>query len=443
MIALLLASLPASAQPVPIVPVTVCVKATTDFVDADLSHGDDLWRGNAAKTLRGIWVSIKDANDFHGSNVWTGYVDPDDGCVDVWLEEGAPHWIRVDSRMDLDGRLLKVTNGSTLYGVMSAGSISPASNQTYTYTIDGSASGLEWVNVAAAASFTMARRLSAWPALATPYEVALQEHPSPDHTTAYQTFDANLIEHEYEARGGVVYIDPAGGNVFRKYIIAHEMGHHLLHFAAWGGTGDMKDAAFRKSYDAPADSDCHGGGPSHSYNSKEYQGAAIIEGHAHYVSAVAFNHTGGPTQTNYDCRIVPSGWIKWDPLSEVFPTNGAFSCEGAEGNDPGGAEYTDFGVDAYDYLGDYCSGGATANRGVEHDWLRFFWDADTDDGVTVFSLKDSVDLLVYAGQFPWAVDDDGGGVLPRVAVEDSFTYFDSGAFADVWDDWAVINGVHR
>ena len=106
---------------------------------------------------------------------------------------------------------------------------------------------------------------------------------------------------------------------------------------------------------------------------------AVNEGIASYYAAAIWNRTD-----ESDCYYTPSYALDWTQ-DGVGDSSAEFSCESGV--------YA--GVDSYDYMGDYCLAvGAVTNRGTQYDWMRFFWDLETDQGLSVtdiFAIWDEAD----------------------------------------------------
>jgi len=163
---------------------------------------------------------------------------------------------------------------------------------------------------------------------------------------------------------GKLYIDSYG--VDRKYIISHELGHAV----AYVRNGN---ASASKDYTADPDNCVTDTARSHEAASKEYQSAAANEGIAHYYAAAVWNDT-----TESDCGFYYYKSIDWDLV---------------EGNDPQEVDCEDApmsGLANANYLEDLCDK-PWLDLGTEWDWLRFFWDLTTDEGVStehIFDLWD-------------------------------------------------------
>lgn len=270
----------------------------------------------------------------------------------------------------------------------------PAVSVTTTLIYDAAVSSQKWINLAAVGYWMIARRPAAWPTNAT-YLMVLQAPPSP-----YEDF-VGL----YDIGDTVTYINPNDrGGYASKYVIAHEFAHQLQNWVIfkWGDPGGTLGVVsnWGQESDYDATDDCLNEDPdSHYMVSKEFQSAAINEGMADWLAAITFNQTD-----ENDCRLKPYGNFLW--LDGTPPDDGQFSCQGWNDNnntgDNGGAEWTGYGIDAFDYLGDYCNIGTTTDRGTELDWLRFFFDLDrTSSGGESMNVADILDLYADADPYDW------------------------------------------
>ncbi len=170
-------------------------------------------------------------------------------------------------------------------------------------------------------------------------------------------------------------------------------------------------------------------------NQKEHQSSAAWEGIAHFYAALAFNDT-----SESDCVFVYYKNTDWNLDEEFSPllieaAEFAVSCESGPSNNP-----------LPDYLGSYCDG-TLDNRGTEYDWLRFWWDLETKEGISTTEI-----YSIWDGAEPddWNANGDlhchGASLLPGCADEPATRLFDSAAslgFESAWVSWDVYNGVHR
>jgi hypothetical protein len=184
-----------------------------------------------------------------------------------------------------------------------------------------------------------------------------------------------------------------------KFVIAHEIGH-VVGGIRDGNTGPNFD------YSAGADGGCPVGGTAHTRHSKEFQSAVAVEGWASFFSESMWN-SGLESDCVYDNQFL-TDWdldgTSDDTVGTGIPVAGYMNCEGIPV--PGVASW----VTARDYLSDMVDaadpagcGGTKVNRGTEYDWMRFFWDMRTDEGVVLSTLVD-----LYDDMNPHTWDENGG-----------------------------------
>lgn len=165
---------------------------------------------------------------------------------------------------------------------------------------------------------------------------------------------------------GNICLTPYGRE--RKFVIAHEYGHHNLHFTA----GDWT-------------SDCGSGG-GHGMTTYEYQSCAMMEGWANFVSADSWNDV---LESNN-----PGGKLRyWG------------SCGGSGTID---VETTGNGAGCVDkYMENNWSAASWPGHGNELDWMRTYWDYHTNDAASSPGYTPSHTQMQadFAGQLPQGTPD--------------------------------------
>lgn len=375
--------------------VRFCIEYSVDYTDASTSTGDDYFTDNADKTAYGARLRVTRNSDSY--DIYYDYSDDSGvyaGCTtSLSLSSTESYSVKIYSEAIVQGNTLRVWNNDT-------------AQSRYVYTLDSayvpSASITEYLdtslhdawNISAAVGFAMYRR---------------NGYMTGDTYTFYNQACGSGSCFDDTATPVAVYLD--GGS--RKYVIVHEMGHFLA-YRANGNNGALS------SYSSPCGICCNGDYTSHAFDEKEYQSAASNEGIAHYYAAVVFNLT-----TASDCYYYYYKDVDWDRDGDI--DSQITNCEG--GPVPS--------IDAKDYLGDMCSGTLT-NRGTEYDWLRFFWDMETDEGLDYDDL-----LSMWNGANPdtWNATGDGTGAnYPATRTRNSA---DALGFLTEWDNQDNDNGVHR
>ena len=131
----------------------------------------------------------------------------------------------------------------------------------------------------------------------------------------------------------ILYISP--GQWRRKFVVGHEYGHKILSFAA--------------NYA----NDCTYNGSGHGMNSLEYGSCAAMEGWAHFVAAAIWNEGLGSEN--------PGGVFPyWDSGNTLYDVEGG-----------GANQQRCFQLSVFDAVCDII--------GVELDWLRHWWDFQTNN----------------------------------------------------------------
>ncbi|MBX2804195.1 MAG: hypothetical protein KTR31_41425 [Myxococcales bacterium] len=337
-----------------------------------------------------------------------------------------------------DGVHLTVSESDELAWATSETLQPTTDGSTIDVTFDAIDPGNEWVNVAAVASF------------------AIRRHPGAFRRHSYNGASYDFVMEtpnvgkggEWQPQTDLIVINPATrGGYADKFVVVHELGHAMQFWAnVPPGTPLGLEYAYHADIDyngsAPVDTPCFEPDAPHNFLSMEFQSAAISEGLANYVAAATFNRLD-----EADCRLKRVGMSL--AYNAEIGSPDAFSCEGHD-RDLGGVE--SYSLDSNgvctdphgycvddDFMGDYC--GTTPNRATEFDWMKFFWDADTDGGLTMaklFTLWDEADPHDWeAGPNLNLSDDD----YPMKRLEAAFQAH--AATAPAWDDHAERNGVTR
>ena len=205
----------------------------------------------------------------------------------------------------------------------------------------------------------------------------------------------NAIIRAYTDDGGTFF--DAGGLYLEgrddcRFCIVHELGHAIGYFRDNLDEPACDDGSSSTAcYDANQNGCHHIIGDFEEMQEKEYQSGAAKEGWAHFYPAVAFNSTA---QT--DCAIVYFEDQDYDLDGVVeSPANTKLDCEAGPSV-----------VMAKDYYTEMCVPlpGIDENRGVNLDWLRFWWDFMTEEAAVEFS--DCIDIYDAANPRSWNITGD-------------------------------------
>lgn len=378
--------------------ITFCAEYQTDYVDADLASPlDDYFEGNQNRPARGALIKVYRNSDqallFSGNAAEDG---ADEGCVGPWSISTAVD-VKILSTATLNGNEIRVKNDDTNNDVYASAALTnwnPGSTQTKpiaTLNVHPA-----W-NTAAAAGWALHRRNGGLSGVSLDFFV---DDSTPSCSQSCSS-------------GGDVWLNSGGSDA--RYIIVHEMGHAL---------GYWRDEQNPVSPDYGADEGvCFSNALNvHEMNQKEFTSAAASEGWAHFYAAVAFN----------DSSDTSCGFVYYKPqdynLNTVVETaaNTYLDCDIG----PTSPNVADFA-----YMETYCDG-TFENRGVELDWLRFWWDFYTETTVTFTTCAD-----IFDGANPKNWNDTDAGTL----FDDPFFRLAVSADNEGWGteflDHAADNGV--
>jgi hypothetical protein len=397
---------------------TVCVEYKVSFVDADTAVGDDYFTSNADRPARGAMVRIKEVG---GSIIAEDNAEDsgaDAGClVGVVLATGTAYEVRVLSSAVIGGNTLEVRDdpvSPSTYAEEWTWTPGSGTRKTFDTTIRD-----EW-NVAAAAGFALLRQDAGMTGKG--YRFYMDDSSCTSGLpscvqreggagTPFRVFMCSVVEGDT----GCPSVNPPA---YAKYVINHNLGHVVTAFANGGDR-----ALLNQSATATTSGDCDDNGGGHAIHTEEYHSSAAWEGIAHLWAAMAFNdHSAAGDGCRFDYYLD----VDWD--NDLDNDEDRFNCDGAP--DPIGAP----DVDGDDYTLDECDG--TVGRGTELDWLRFWWDLVTDEG-----LNDDQVWAIWAD-----ADSDGWSANGTGDAEDQpperlrhAAYLNG--LVSKWTTWDDVNGV--
>lgn len=344
--------------------VTLCAEYKADFTDSDLglplAQRDDYMFSNQNKIARGVLLRIDSSQPGAADiDLWTDWDGADAGCADVVLDDIWTYDVKILSRTNIDGIFLEVNStGSTAWSSQPLTSWTPVAGVTNIETVNAHRA---W-NMTAAMSWALYRRN---------YGVSGETFIA--HTDDVSPCSANAAACQ---SGGEMWFDNTSSLIGYRYVMVHELGH-LLAYKFDGHNSSNKDYGAA----APTCTEFGGGTSGHAMSTKEHTSAAAVEGFGHYYAAVAFNNT-----SESDCAFMynkTQDFDRTDAAASDFSPPDSISCEGSP-------VWNLALVDARDYVGDMCTGTLT-HRGNELDFLRFFWDLETDEGLSFSQVAELVD----------------------------------------------------
>jgi hypothetical protein len=406
-----------------------CFNWTVDFSDASGSSYDDYYTSNGAQIARGVYWEIRESVD--NSIVATGYADESGtyaGCTNstVALYSTVDYDVIIYSKTFVNGNYVKVFDESGSPNHLANAlwtDWSPAASGTQ--TADSSTVG-DWVNVIAAASLTIFRHNGG--VTGETYTVyASGEDAGTSGCQSHPTAGSSLN------CGGAAYVAP--GHHDNKYVISHEVGHNMARLVNGGSGATAPYGATQTTECSWSDVD------SHAMVSLEYQGAAANEGMAHFIAATTFNDTA-----ESDCWFAYYKSVDWDHDGDNDGAPLWTDCEYSEHCDGSGESCGAAGAIAVaDHFGNECNSiWVTNNRGVEYDWLRFWWDLRTNEDVAFY---DCMTIWDVANPNSWngAATGSDGSTCPSTGWPASRLRCaaSSAGYLTEWDGLDNYNGVHR
>ncbi|MCB9670167.1 MAG: hypothetical protein H6736_17480 [Alphaproteobacteria bacterium] len=407
MLTLLLLTAGASAQ------TRVCVTFNAAYGDngSGTQGSGDYWTSNAVRPMPGARVWLYDLTWAQWSvGAYAEHTGSDTGCADLTTLPGHSYQIYVLSESQLAyGNKVRVLDPASV----SNGHYESSGSPFWTYA-GTRAHGTTTTVLIPSTLPNLLQGAMTWAILRRNAGIGSSTFRA--FTTACPLVGGSC----YKANFDALFTDSTS-----KFVFAHELGHQI---GAMRNAANGSPQSTASNYEAPT-AVC---GPvaGHVMDTKEYQSAAANEGFAHYYAAVSWNLTN---QT--DCRFGYYKPVDFNHDGTSDPGSN-LNCEGGPAltTPPGGSPPAP--VAAGDYLADQCAT-PYGNRGTEYDWLRFWWDIDTDGGLSTTDIADIWDL---ADPYAWRPTDSGTAPLPRLEIQQAFT--DAG-FQQAWTSWAPYNGVDQ
>lgn len=410
------------ARPAAAVSVTVCVNYTLEYNDDDgtLDDAFNNKTGTWTREAEGAQVRITRNSDsaiVFDDNLATA--GSNKGCTTNPLSlDAVPHTVVMYAEANSNGNTVVVKNSSFVLHLETLDSAWTPSGSTETFT----APERSYFNIVAVAAFAF-QRLEGYTGTMA---FITQSCPGP---WGGSTSCADV--------GYKVYISAQGSNF--KSTIAHEMGHEFTIAADTPTASELPDGDYTQDFDSTAGAfaGCAAspGGTEVKNNhegwrpiSREWQSAAATEGFAEFFAFLVFNEFGQDED----------GWTKAPSMD--FDLDGAFE-------NPNGMWYStdatapEPGVDAFDYLGDYCGSGSNNHQATVFDWHRFLWDLKTDGSGSRPTFVQILNIWAAADPHTWNTAGTGpANDFPPRRLEDQAS---NAGWGTRWNNYDNQNGVHR
>ena len=421
--------------------VTFCAKTETSFTD----DGGDFWGTNGARRLRGVNVRFIDAAE----DRWV-YMD-DDGCkeieitVDNDISSDYGVWLGSEAKLgssyvfswkeDYDG---SNSTYAFYYQSFNINNLSPLS------TVPQNNTDIRvWQNLAlgvfaldrSATDFKMADHgnnsncADTGIACCGYTDWSLGQGSMPDYQLNYVAIaDGNYSstwgpsEYGNGATIPAVTVENhlAGDRGKRKFSIAHETGHVIMHLRI--GEGVARDSSAPEYGCAGSWYDSSMTIPANNKGliTREYEAMSIWEGWADFFAAWLFNNHS-QSSCEYNANLLQDFDLDGDIDNDFTGTalDGSFSCEGSglspDFSEPVPTDPLATYVSYYDWLQDMydnqsstgCPSTASTTIGVstKYDWLRYFWDLASDQDVNIDQIG-----TVFVDMCPSTWDDTTTGL---------------------------------
>ena len=358
------------------VDVKVCFTYQINF--DDVSYGD-YYTTNDDKPAYGIWARIE-VGPIVVYNDYTESEGDDAGCIEsLSMNTNYTYKVTVKAQASLDDnnytKVWKNDDKNEILSQVITDSYSPTSSTTEETFRMGYTTGYKTSNVLAASGKALDRR------------------PAGLYYHVYEFFpeDCPGVGGSCWSIEGL-YIDSDDRD--EKFTITHEMGHEIMHRLA--DTDDYHNDCSHSAILRCSSS----GEQGHNWHSKEFMSCAAIEGFSDFYAAAAFND-----DSEYDCS------------AGVFEGQSR-NC-GTEGK----------------ILQDFCFG-PRENKGVQADWVNFWWDLYHFENLSVAQIADIyVDVLPDISS--WSDSQVYYGL--KISCVTTNGYITS----QEWDDWEEENGINN
>ncbi len=390
----------------PFASVEICIRFNVDYIDR---AGGDYWTSSSDKRANGVLVQVREAESKR--LVSLAYANASTGCLPrmslarLLLYEVIAYSDALVSNNNHVTLYPSPTN-KTLYQSSLVDDFHPVADGTYTFTWQNDSTNV--VNIFAAAAYSIQRRWGG-----TKDETYyLYNQDCPGSSGSCRRNEANL---NGWSQYSVVYIGNGLNGNERKFIISHELGHAVsAMLSPRKRPPPDRDTSLTDGFFSTACAT----GSGHTFVSEEWQSGAIYEGFAQYYAATVWNNGG-----QFDCDFYYYRTLDLSPRDGVNDspatpgvTGAIYSCESGR----------DMIQTCYDEDGSQ----QLLATGTELDWLRFFWDLQTNGGVSFGKLANI-----------WRDADPDNWTSLSLFADLRAAAAGRGVSNATWDSWASFNGV--
>ncbi|MEN0061072.1 MAG: hypothetical protein AAGA48_02925 [Myxococcota bacterium] len=374
------------------VDVNVCVWIQTSFTDFEPNNGwdgfgrEDFFFDDSNKQARGVYVGATSINnianggsDQHFAGAFLNWKDNEPlsasgggvipaGCTVLDLVPGETYEFKAGSILEIDHIELNVLDGTFRKGitvtVLRDLNATPGSAAETRYTVPATFGTFQSVIDNGHVAWNMAAMLG----------FGLYRKRINDMNLVEAYWDDSPIGCTTCANRHKLFVDETTLHE-QRFPMLHEMGHVVAYYA-----DDQRKPNF--SYKANASGSCDANN-SHQIEHEEWASAAAVEGMAHFYAGTVLNK-----QVEFDCQVVQVGIDFNNDGAVGQPVTGnefflPHSCEDGPYLVSGIEDRLDGTAwDDGDYMEQECEMPGPDDRHTPYDWMRFFWDLDTDQSFT-------------------------------------------------------------
>lgn len=327
----------------------------------DVGYGEDYWTSSSPQDGTAAWARYR-VYDSSAVLISSGYLDAA-GCTAALSVPAGTYYLLQETAARRGDINYDVWKAALIPGRPDNGSLENYTRTGYALstvvTVSGSSSGAIWVHPSTLTNYTR---------LMTELGYFLNRpdngFPSGNHTVMY---DINCPGYSdpvscYVASSNSVWMAESACD--EKFIFTHEIGHQVQIVStglfAFDYSASVSEPSCRCDHVNPPQF------RAHCLQSREYTYTAILEGFGYFYAAKPWNYAGGS-----DC---------WMAHPKAFRTDGGLII---------GPPYAADCRGYVRWMENHC---LASSRGVEWDWMNFFWNwhTVTADKVTMAEIYDVI-----------------------------------------------------